>query len=71
MTPLLSVQSVDVRLAGRQILNDISLHVEPGEMLALVGPNGAGKSTLLGVLAGDINRDSPSSLGSPSPWYFS
>ena len=62
MTPLLSVQSVDVRLAGRQILNDISLHVEPGEMLALVGPNGAGKSTLLGVLAGDINPDAGSVL---------
>lgn len=62
MTPLLSVQSVDVRLAGRQILNDISLHVEPGEVLALVGPNGAGKSTLLGVLAGDIRPDSGSVL---------
>ena len=62
MTPLLSVQSVDVRLAGRQVLNNISLHVEPGEVLALVGPNGAGKSTLLGVLAGDIRPDAGSVL---------
>lgn len=34
------------------ILNDISLHVEVGQSVAIIGPSGAGKSTLLGLLAG-------------------
>jgi iron complex transport system ATP-binding protein len=52
--PVLAADGVTVCLSGRDILRDVSLHVRPGEIIAVAGPNGAGKSTLLRVLAGLI-----------------
>jgi len=50
--PPLAVDGLCVSLAGRTILNGISLTLEGGEMLGLIGPNGAGKTTLVRAVAG-------------------
>lgn len=46
-----------VELGGVAVLDEASLDVRAGEIVALVGPNGAGKSTLLSVLVGDRHPD--------------
>lgn len=48
---LLELKNVTQRFGGVVAVNDVSLHVEEGEVFALVGPNGAGKSTVFNLLS--------------------
>jgi len=50
--PLLQLKDVDAYYGGLQALHGVTLHIEPGEVVALMGPNGAGKSTVLKTIFG-------------------
>ena len=54
--PLLQVQGLNAWYGAAQILFDVSLQVERGEVVALMGRNGAGKSTTLKALMGMVAR---------------
>lgn len=51
---LLNVQNMECGYGKKQVLFDISLKVEAGEIVAIIGPNGAGKSTILKAISGLI-----------------
>lgn len=51
---MLDIQSLSVAYGPRRVLNNLSLLVPSGQILAVIGPNGAGKSTLIRALSGII-----------------
>ncbi|MFO1372224.1 MAG: zinc ABC transporter ATP-binding protein ZnuC [Candidatus Competibacteraceae bacterium] len=54
---LLTVAGVSLAIRGNSILQDVSLQVAGGEIVALIGPNGAGKSTLVRIVLGLLRPD--------------
>lgn len=49
---MLHIENLSVAVNGKQILQNINLHIAPGEVHVLFGPNGTGKSTLIGTIMG-------------------
>lgn len=57
---IVKLDNINLRLAGRSILNDLTWEIQRGQRIGLVGANGAGKSTLLKAVAQEIEPDSGS-----------
>ncbi len=52
--PLFHCQNLGKSFGARRVLRDVSLAVQPGDVLGVVGPNGAGKTTLFEILSGRL-----------------
>jgi ABC-type multidrug transport system fused ATPase/permease subunit len=48
--PMLATRRLSRTVGGKRLIDNISVAVEPGEVLAIVGPSGAGKSSFLRLL---------------------
>ncbi len=50
--PLLALKHVTKQFGGLIAVNDVTLDIQPGELVSIIGPNGAGKSTLINLISG-------------------
>ena len=55
---MISISGLTKAFGERQVIKDLNLDVESGEIVGLVGPSGIGKSTLLNIIAGLLMPDS-------------
>ncbi|WP_167957903.1 ribosomal protection-like ABC-F family protein [Anaerosporobacter faecicola] len=55
---ILSCNNINKTFVDKQVLSNVSFHVNEGEKAAIIGVNGAGKSTLLKIIIGEISADS-------------
>ncbi|MBT9383822.1 ABC transporter ATP-binding protein [Pseudooceanicola sp. CBS1P-1] len=57
MTPVLELSGITKRFGAVTANEDVSLHLDQGEIIALLGENGAGKTTLMSILFGHYTAD--------------
>jgi branched-chain amino acid transport system ATP-binding protein len=69
---ILELIGISKAFGGLQVIDNLELHVDEGEIVSVIGPNGAGKTTLFNLItgvyrpdAGDIRLDGSSLLGLP------
>jgi ABC-type branched-subunit amino acid transport system ATPase component len=55
--PLLELQAVSKRFGGLNVIQELDLHVDEGEIVSVIGPNGAGKTTLFNLITGVYRPD--------------
>jgi branched-chain amino acid transport system ATP-binding protein len=56
--PLLDLREVSKNFHGLQAVDNVSLTIQPGEIVGLVGPNGSGKTTIINLISGIVAADS-------------
>lgn len=54
---MITAENVSCSYGAKPVLQGVSLHVSPGEVMGLIGPNGSGKTTLLRTLYGSLIPD--------------
>jgi ABC-type multidrug transport system ATPase subunit len=57
MSELLEADSIRKEFGSKQVLTDISVRCQPGDIIGLLGRNGSGKSTLLKIIFGSLHTD--------------
>ena len=55
--PLVNLKKISLAFDKRQILDNINIDLNPGEIVGLLGPNGAGKSSIFNILMGILKPD--------------
>jgi ABC-2 type transport system ATP-binding protein len=55
---VLNIEKLSKSYGTRQVLQDLTLHIQPGEIYGLLGPNGAGKTTTINIICNLLSADS-------------
>ena len=55
---VIDLQNVSFKYENVNVIQEITAHFNPGELVSLVGPNGAGKTTLLKLISGTLKPSS-------------
>lgn len=57
-TPALEIRNLNKSFGGLRVIQNVSITVNPGEIVSIIGPNGAGKTTMMNLITGLYTPDS-------------